>query len=215
MSSSRRRGRRRRIIIDTDSSSDEDDSSNDDWMFLNQGLFQGKENENKNKNEDGFVQKTRHELLDIRSDTDSVDVDETLTNKMRVITIHRKMSDSSEEAIIVQSSQTVQPKTCPTTKSTNIQPSEIITTNDAWCHDQDSDEYYLSSKNHHIPGVTWPALRLPAELFNRLFPHQKIGVQWIASLHSKKIGGLLGDDMGLGKVRNNTDNSLYIGWMTL
>ena len=40
MNSSRRR---HRIIIDTDS---DDDSIDDDWMFLNQGLSQGKENEN-------------------------------------------------------------------------------------------------------------------------------------------------------------------------
>ena len=200
MNSSRRR---HRIIIDTDS---DDDSIDDDWMFLNQGLSQGKENEN--ENEGHFVQKSRHELLDIRSDTDSDDENENLTNKMRAITIHRKMSDSLEETIIIEPTHTLKPKKCPATEATNIQPSEITNANDAWCHDQDTDEYYLSSKNYCIPGVTWPALRLPAELFNRLFPHQKTGVQWIASLHSKKIGGLLGDDMGLGKVRNNNDSSL-------
>jgi hypothetical protein len=49
-------------------------------------------------------------------------------------------------------------------------------------------------------GVRWPRVRLPLALYDKLFRHQRIGVQWMASLHGNEIGGgILADDMGLGK----------------
>eukprot|EP00242_Pyramimonas_sp_CCMP2087_P001518 CAMPEP_0198226574 /NCGR_PEP_ID=MMETSP1445-20131203/105787_1 /TAXON_ID=36898 /ORGANISM="Pyramimonas sp., Strain CCMP2087" /LENGTH=329 /DNA_ID=CAMNT_0043906405 /DNA_START=96 /DNA_END=1081 /DNA_ORIENTATION=- len=40
---------------------------------------------------------------------------------------------------------------------------------------------------------------LSARLTNRLYPHQREGVEWLWGLHVKGKGGILGDDMGLGK----------------
>jgi SNF2 family DNA or RNA helicase len=46
----------------------------------------------------------------------------------------------------------------------------------------------------------WPKVRLPLIVYDKLFNHQRIGVQWMASLHDSVIGGgILADDMGLGK----------------
>lgn len=46
----------------------------------------------------------------------------------------------------------------------------------------------------------WPKVRLPLIVYEKLFNHQRIGVQWMASLHDSIIGGgILADDMGLGK----------------
>ena len=71
----------------------------------------------------------------------------------------------------------------------------------AWTHDAEADEFYLSGSGSGAGGSDmWPNLRLPAELYQRLYPHQKIGVQWMASMHRGGVGGILGDDMGLGKV---------------
>ena len=42
-------------------------------------------------------------------------------------------------------------------------------------------------------------LSLPDELVNRMFQHQKEGVEWMHQLHHRELGGILGDDMGLGK----------------
>jgi len=70
----------------------------------------------------------------------------------------------------------------------------------AWKHDAEADEYYLSSGGGGRGCDGWPNLRLPTQLYQRLYPHQRIGVQWMASLHRGGIGGILGDDMGLGKV---------------
>jgi DNA excision repair protein ERCC-6 len=74
-------------------------------------------------------------------------------------------------------------------------------------HQKESDlEHWTfsSSKNEFsispgIKDVKNPKLRVPAKLFQRLFDHQKAGVVWMAGLHCEKIGGLLGDDMGMGK----------------
>lgn len=76
-------------------------------------------------------------------------------------------------------------------------------TNSAWKHDGATDEYHLSGSGGSEECVQWPSLRVPAALYRRLFPHQRVGVQWMGSLHAGGVGGgILGDDMGLGKVGN-------------
>jgi hypothetical protein len=43
--------------------------------------------------------------------------------------------------------------------------------------------------------VKWPRIRLPLAPYNKVFQHQRIGVQWTASLHRNIIkGGLLGEE---------------------
>jgi hypothetical protein len=65
--------------------------------------------------------------------------------------------------------------------------------NSAWALDAETDEVFLSADQCAIPNSVWPKLRIPIELYNRLYNHQKAGVQWMASLHSNRIGGILGD----------------------
>eukprot|EP00981_Chlorochromonas_danica_P000056 scaffold26_cov159-Ochromonas_danica.AAC.19 len=43
-------------------------------------------------------------------------------------------------------------------------------------------------------------LALPQNLIERLYPHQKVGVDWMYQLFRSNSGGVLGDDMGMGKV---------------
>lgn len=45
-----------------------------------------------------------------------------------------------------------------------------------------------------------PILELPHVLAQRLFEHQQFGVNWLYNLFLQKSGGILADDMGLGKV---------------
>lgn len=42
-------------------------------------------------------------------------------------------------------------------------------------------------------------LRIPADIWNRLYPYQREGVSWLWGLHRHGVGGILGDEMGLGK----------------
>ncbi len=44
------------------------------------------------------------------------------------------------------------------------------------------------------------AVTLGHELAGRLYAHQVTGLKWLASLYGRRRGGILGDDMGLGKV---------------
>ncbi|KAK1629732.1 hypothetical protein QYE76_004047 [Lolium multiflorum] len=44
-----------------------------------------------------------------------------------------------------------------------------------------------------------PPYKLPARIFNKLYPHQREGLIWLWSLRCRGTGGILGDDMGLGK----------------
>lgn len=64
----------------------------------------------------------------------------------------------------------------------------------AWT--RSGDMYVLTStpKTNNMPN-----LRIPSSLYDQLFDHQRSGVAWMAGLHTQKIGGLLGDDMGMGK----------------
>ncbi|CAN0035720.1 unnamed protein product, partial [Ectocarpus sp. 8 AP-2014] len=59
--------------------------------------------------------------------------------------------------------------------------------------DDESDDYELT------PRKKKEAFSVPAELYNRMYAHQRIGVRWLWSLHQGDMGGILGDDMGLGK----------------
>eukprot|EP00984_Skeletonema_dohrnii_P028130 scaffold17962_cov112-Skeletonema_dohrnii-CCMP3373.AAC.1 len=75
-----------------------------------------------------------------------------------------------------------------------------------WSLDNETGDLYLSSttdNGNSDPKKTnakWPKIKLPLPLYNKLYQHQRIGVQWMASLHHDEIkGGLLADDMGLGK----------------
>lgn len=40
---------------------------------------------------------------------------------------------------------------------------------------------------------------LPSKVYERMYPHQRVGVEWMWGLHQGNMGGILGDDMGLGK----------------
>ena len=71
---------------------------------------------------------------------------------------------------------------------------ESVTCFDAcgcWALDEaHAGDLYLADNSD----VRWPKIRLPLALYNKLFPHQRIGTQWMASLHRNKIkGGILGE----------------------
>jgi SNF2 family DNA or RNA helicase len=42
-------------------------------------------------------------------------------------------------------------------------------------------------------------IRLPVPLFKKLFMHQRSGIEWMADLFIAKTGGVIGDEMGMGK----------------
>jgi len=82
---------------------------------------------------------------------------------------------------------------------------------DGWIYSSREDCYTVSKQ--HVANTfsikmnldcEFPKVSIPSALYNRLFDHQRVGVQWLTSLHysfegcRQKGGGLLADDMGLG-----------------
>jgi len=61
----------------------------------------------------------------------------------------------------------------------------------AWKFDKQRNEYTFQG------GGEFPEFWIPAKLYESLYDHQRSGVQFLASLHQKGIGGVLGDDMGM------------------
>ena len=53
----------------------------------------------------------------------------------------------------------------------------------------------MSSKHHQLDG----GLKIPSEIWEKLFSYQRVAVQWLWELHQQSVGGILGDEMGLGK----------------
>ena len=43
----------------------------------------------------------------------------------------------------------------------------------------------------------WPKMNIPKKMYDKLYDHQKSGVQFLASLYSKGVGGILGDGKSL------------------
>ena len=66
----------------------------------------------------------------------------------------------------------------------------------AWVYEKNKREFHLAStqttdSKFEVVDVPWPEFSLPVKLFESLYPHQKVGVQWAASMHVNKIGGIL------------------------
>jgi SNF2 family DNA or RNA helicase len=62
-----------------------------------------------------------------------------------------------------------------------------------WTMDKETKDLYLPPESGK-----WPRIRLPFATYQKLYRHQRIGIQWMASLHRNTIkGGILADDMGM------------------
>lgn len=53
----------------------------------------------------------------------------------------------------------------------------------------DADAFFDAAHQFRLPGV----------LYSRLFEYQRIGVKWLCELYAQNVGGILGDEMGLGR----------------
>ena len=63
----------------------------------------------------------------------------------------------------------------------------------AWVLEPTTNEYYLGKDCNMVEDADyWPSIRIPSDLYHRLYPHQKLGVQWMASMHENVVGGILG-----------------------
>lgn len=61
----------------------------------------------------------------------------------------------------------------------------------SWSFNKRQQEYTIGGDDN------LPAFSIPSNLFDKLYDFQKDGVAWMAGLYFPKIGGILGDDMGM------------------
>lgn len=66
----------------------------------------------------------------------------------------------------------------------------------AWSFNKKRKEYTIGG-NEKLP-----AFSVPSDLYDSLYEFQKDGVAWMAGLHVPRIGGILGDDMGMVSQRD-------------
>lgn len=127
------------------------------------------------------------------SDSDSDD-DSILGDAMKKLMISNtapRISQSySTDSDDDSSASEVTPKKSKSTRVVAADDSETS----AWMIDEGTSEAFLCHEN--LSDLSFPRFRIPTDLFNQLYAHQKDGVQWMATLHNGKIGGILGDDMG-------------------
>jgi hypothetical protein len=65
---------------------------------------------------------------------------------------------------------------------------------------------------NHLPGAVEynGGFYVPAWINNRLFEYQRTGVQWMWELHQQYVGGIVGDEMGLGTLfLLSSDEDIY------
>lgn len=67
-------------------------------------------------------------------------------------------------------------------------------------HDGEENQDEVEEIDDSAPHVTVEGgLKIPENIFDKLFDYQKVGVQWLWELHCQRAGGIIGDEMGLGK----------------
>ncbi|CAB9508719.1 CHD3-type chromatin-remodeling factor [Seminavis robusta] len=66
-----------------------------------------------------------------------------------------------------------------------------------WEEDLDNQEVFIPDPSRQDTAL----LRLPERVFKDLFNFQKVGVEWMTGLYHQESGGILGDEMGMGKTR--------------
>jgi hypothetical protein len=163
--------RRRLVIIDSPSSSSSSGQSvvSVNSTFDDDGAFDHHENPKQTFDMSNLTSTMGRVAISLESDSDS-----SFEELLRAPTLARKKVVAVDDIAAG--------------KSSNAEES-------AWSLDSTTDEYFVTSNGP----ITMPNFRIPATLFKKLFDHQKTGVEWMVGLHNQHIGGLLGDDMGMGK----------------
>ncbi|XP_010526496.1 PREDICTED: protein CHROMATIN REMODELING 8 [Tarenaya hassleriana] len=67
------------------------------------------------------------------------------------------------------------------------------------CEEEQLDEDDDRGHNETSFVLLEGGLKIPENIFSKLFEYQRVGVQWLWELHCQRAGGIIGDEMGLGK----------------
>jgi hypothetical protein len=135
-------------------------------------------------------------LVDDSSDDESIFVNHGLSQTPRKnVLIDSSDDEFTPQSVDIDSSDDNAPSGGPSNEDddmTNKMNKLTMESEDsAWAYDKKRNEFFLARAEFENADVSWPNFSLPAKLFESLYPHQKVGVQWAASMHSHRIGGIL------------------------
>lgn len=140
-------------------------------------------------------------LLEDTSDEDAVSPKKPIhSTKLDTSRLLEDSSDEDDESILRNYKSPFKTKYEPITLDDNSslegdKKSKTKKSKGPWRFSISKKEYAVSE----ISDSSMPTFRIPGTLFDRLYNHQKEGVAWMVGLHAEGVGGLLGDDMGMGK----------------
>lgn len=151
--------------------------------------------------------KFESDFIDDDSEAEASDGEYMVEKKQKVKHSTEELEDDNEEEYMSSTGEE-QEKSKP--KKVFSKPSKIIQESE----DSDDDIYNKlkikaegraglgiifkfnpQDQRYYLPG----GFSIPDSIFDNLFDHQKIGIQWMFNLYNEEKGGVLGDDMGLGK----------------
>lgn len=196
---------RRHLVIDSDSSSDEENVSSDESQ-LDLSLTSSMSVLKKTAKPTSMAHPTEAAKQPRRDSIDSL-----LSNSSSSAEGYYQRANTISKKLLSRPSATIEfREKCCNDEVENENEDENVDRNctknnendsldpsSAWSQKNDSTDFFLSSGKR--PDINWPELSLPKDLYEQLFSFQRQGVQWMASLHTVGIGGILGDDMGMGK----------------
>ena len=181
-------------------SSDDEEESEGEISFLRQ------DKENAYSKEHNIGHENRRSRVIFDDDDESLQNDDekaTLTTPNRKIANTSAVIDELEAGLQELNLSISSPfAKSPTCSLRNIPANSIPGESGAWALSKKDDYYYLSDKNFSSKNAysqEWPSYQISTDLYERLYDHQKVGVQWLVAQHAKGTGCVLGDDMGLGK----------------
>jgi hypothetical protein len=187
------RCRQRNVIIDSSSSEEEEvvavvmDNSNPTSRVGTLGLGWNDDASDSSSSLEGYLRALR--VVDEPPEPENIEMAEEQGDMTSDLD---DLSSGGSEDVEVMDEQVV--VEVPPTRDEEEQAG--IDVDSAFSLDRSANEVYLSSdkaKNN----VQWPAFRVPVPLWKRLYDYQKTGVSWMAGLHANRVGGILGDDMGM------------------
>ena len=176
--------RKRRVLVDSDESSEED--------ALNESRFSSDEDEPSSV---GGQNRDNHELSISMAAIDLNDSSESQITQDNILLSPRPERKARQQSFVYESDES---DTCLDEIEQGEADESMVQFDGCgcWAIDDDSGDLYLADN----PDEDWPRVRMPLSLYKNLYQHQRIGVQWMASLHDNVIkGGILADDMGMGK----------------
>lgn len=176
---------KRRVLDDEDSSVESDNDSNNG------------DNSDANVNEiNSNRASTGSNLMNDQNEANDFEVELGDAFSELVLNADDKEANDANQSIDNESGSCANSKVYIETINSDDEDDDIIQEIEGcgcWTIDKETKDLHLPMESGK-----WPRIRLPFTTYQKLYQHQRIGIQWMASLHRNTIkGGILADDMGM------------------